>query len=60
MGKVDAVVMVDLDLTGKDLLEQRLNVAVPVRPMRVNVSAPSYAKHEKNETPDEKPQPRLW
>ncbi len=52
--------MVDLDLTGEDLLEQRLNVAVSVRPMRVNVTAPSYAKREKNETSDEKPQPRLW
>ena len=54
------MIMVDLDLTGEDLLEQRLNVLIPVRPMRVDVAAPGYAKYDKHETPNKKPQPRLW
>jgi hypothetical protein len=39
--KVGPVIMIDLDLTSEDLLEQRLNIAIPVRPMRINVAAPS-------------------
>jgi hypothetical protein len=52
--------MVDLDLTGEDLLEERLYIPVAIRPMRVNVPPPDYTKDNKNETPNEKPGPRLW
>jgi hypothetical protein len=36
--KVGPVIMIDLDLTSEDSLEQRLNIAIPVRPMRINVA----------------------
>jgi hypothetical protein len=51
-GKVGAVIMIDFDLTGKDLLEQRLDVSVAIRPMRVDVPPPDYTKHNKNEAPN--------
>jgi gamma-glutamylcysteine synthetase len=49
--------MVDLDLTGEDHLKQRLNIAVTIRPMRINVAASSDTEDDEHETPD---RPRLW
>jgi hypothetical protein len=59
-GKVGEAIMVDLDLTGEDLLEQRLNVAVTIRPKGVDIAAPTYTEQEKHETPNNQPQTLLW
>jgi hypothetical protein len=51
--KVGPVIMIDLGLTSEDLLEQRLNIAIPVGPMRINVAASSYTKNDQHETPNQ-------
>lgn len=35
-GEIGAVVVVDLDLASEDLLQKRINVAIPIRPMCID------------------------
>jgi hypothetical protein len=35
-GEIGAVVVVYLDLAGEDLLQKRINIAIPIRPVRID------------------------
>ena len=39
-GEIGAVVVVHLDLAGEDLLQKRINIAIPVRPVRIDKIKP--------------------